>query len=178
MERKVNFHILRSGYADYGNPCHNPVGAGGGQFCGGSDAGNVSFSSGKDLNRSHFDSWQGERQFFARGALVDIKDGKPGFILRHGGEVKGITSMLTSTKNIEVVVLATKERGYGIKMMQEICRIASEKNKGVSLTSTKESTGFYEKMGMKKGPKVPYLRSSNLFTFTKQETSDFAKRKL
>ena len=33
MERKVNFHILRSGFVVGANPCHNPAGPGGGQFC-------------------------------------------------------------------------------------------------------------------------------------------------
>ena len=37
--KKINFHILRSGYADYSNPCHNPAGTGGGQFCGGAGGG-------------------------------------------------------------------------------------------------------------------------------------------
>jgi hypothetical protein len=38
------FHILRCGYADYANPCHNPAGAAGGQFCSGSGDGGKSSS--------------------------------------------------------------------------------------------------------------------------------------
>lgn len=32
---KPNFHILKSGFVIQSNPCHNPAGPGGGQFCGG-----------------------------------------------------------------------------------------------------------------------------------------------
>jgi hypothetical protein len=45
-EKRSGLHIYQSRYVEYSNPCHNPAGPGGGQFCGGSGGGENSNESG------------------------------------------------------------------------------------------------------------------------------------
>ena len=55
--------------------------------------------------------------------------------------------------------------------MAEICRIAGEKGKGVSLQAIEEAEGFYHKIGMRM-----IDEDDMLFTFTPDEARAFARK--
>lgn len=162
---EVRFHIL--GGAGSGNFGHaGRPGSVGGSVGG---RGRGEFSDAKGIKLSDFDSWKGTRGEFAREAFYKVNQPSGQvLILKDNGEVKGIASFWQLRKNLYITILATKEKGYGTKMMQRISKEASQKQLGIKLISSQESEGFYEKIGMTRG-----LRGA--FTFTKQQAADFAK---
>lgn len=142
------------------NPCHDEHG----RFC--------SFGSTKGITNSNFSSWSGLRGITARAALADSKQsGHMGMVLKQGTEIKGIAALKSEIENLRLVTLATKEKGYGTQIMQEICRQASSAGKGVILGAAPSANGFYEKLGMTKV-------GIGGWKFSKEEASIFATKAL
>jgi hypothetical protein len=73
---------------------------------------------------------------------------------------------------VEVGWLATKQRGYGRQMMDQIAAYAAERGSGVYLGAVLAATGFYQKIGMKEA-----LSGTGIFYWTAQETKERAGAK-
>jgi len=138
----------------------------------GSGVGEVSVSSDfSKINVSDLASWDGDRSPYAQAAYYRVQ-GNPnyvGVVMKEGDETVGIASLFVRDrkKTIEIDRLATKRKGFGVKMMKEICRIASEKEYGILVGADAKAIGFYQKIGMKKEGAV-------LFSFSKEGAHDFA----
>ncbi|MEM3112782.1 MAG: GNAT family N-acetyltransferase [Candidatus Anstonellales archaeon] len=139
------------------------------------ETGNISVSNSfQEIDYREFFTWEGSRQPYAMAAYERV-NGDPefyiGILMKDGDEVVGIASLKPrdGKKVIEVDRLATKRKGYGVKMMREICKIASDKGYGVILGADENAIGFYEKIGMKR-------EGHALFKFSKEEAEDFGKR--
>jgi len=128
------------------------------------------------LSYKDFSKWKGLRKKIANLALFDIQTNKfAGIIGRsEDGKVVSIVSLMGVGKgsSIEVVDFATGEPGYGRKMMAAICAVASKHKQGITLTSTEEAYGFYEKIGMTDAGMNVSLKK---YEFTKEQAKKFAK---
>jgi hypothetical protein len=138
----------------------------------GSGVGEVSVSSDfSKINVSEFASWEGSRSVYAQAAYNRVQGNANyvGVVMKEGDEMVGIASLCVrdKRKTIEIDRLATKRKGFGVRMMKEICRIALEKGYGILVGADHSAIGFYQKIGMKK-------EGSVLFSFSKEEAHDFA----
>ena len=93
------------------------------------------------------DSWEGDRKLVGRQAISDIDDFHIAVIFKKD-KLKAIASISELRTMINVSRLATAERGFGEKIMNEIFLFAKKMNKGVELYSLPEAEGFYKKIGM------------------------------
>jgi hypothetical protein len=93
------------------------------------------------------DSWEGEdRVWCANSAVTDAKFGADLLTLRENGELKAIASVDINydDKFAHLDFLATKEPGYGRKMMELIMQHVDRRDKGCHWVSLPEARGFYE----------------------------------
>jgi len=100
---------------------------------------------------SHFDDqieeqWQGQRGKAALFAMIGVKNGQ-GLILTKDDELKGVAGLTSYSNSLHLDNLATKESGYGKKMMQELAKEAVKRHTGLSWVSLPDAAGFYDAIG-------------------------------
>jgi hypothetical protein len=124
--------------------------------------------------REQIEGWDGPRRGVAGDALYSIEsDEHQALIVESGGELKaiaafqepyfvegGIMGQRKIGHSVTVPYLATKERGYGLRLMQELAQRAAEDG-GLRFNATDKSRGFYEAIGMGE-----YAQGGNLFNLT------------
>ena len=114
-----------------------------------------------------------DRYAIASNAITEIRDGSSGIILKdHVGESVGVSSFSISKKDSTLFVdyLATREKGYGRKTMQEIAKVATKNECGIELLALQTAVGFYKKIGMHSDGNM-----KQLFRFSPSETKAFAE---
>jgi hypothetical protein len=150
--RRVEKAIAEKGGAGSGNFGHaGRPGEVGGSLPAGGEA-----HSSKEISalRSEISQWDGARRYVAKHVIEEAKNGMPLRMIKDGGEIKAIATVDLKwglkKDSIYVNYLATKEGGYGGKMMAQIAKMASAEKKGLSLTSLPKAVGFYEALGFQR----------------------------
>ncbi len=107
-DKRSGLHIYQSGYAEYSNPCHNPSGPGGGQFCGGSEgsggSSDLSNRSASDSLLSYQDNGYQSINAYLRNdpyekKIVDGIKANPDHEARVNHDIKNIDSLFSKTKD-------------------------------------------------------------------------------
>lgn len=127
-------------------------------------------------------NWGGQRTEIGNFAVAmgEGSDPEPVLTYSQGGKMVGIASVtklpepkagFPPGKYVEVIALATSEKGHGERIMHDIAGQAAKSNAGLVLNATAYSRGFYEKLGLHQVP------NTNHFYLSESETKDFAKGK-
>ncbi len=117
--------------------------------------------------------WAGDRGRVGVETIDTWRDpGQIGLAIREGEDVKAVASMQMSEKSLSLDFLASRERGYGSKMMKEIAKNAVNMGANdIHLTTTPKARGFYNHLGFTK-----VEGRTNVMKWSKEAFTKYAKR--
>jgi len=96
-------------------------------------------------------SWDDDRYEIAEAALVHVRDYDQAGAMFHDANKKlvGVASYEVGGRDfedfVEIKYLATRETGYGSKILHDFVKIAQSEGKGLILKAAKSARAFYEK---------------------------------
>jgi phage head maturation protease len=92
------------------------------------------------------------------------------------GKLASICSYKTSDNGLRIDNLASNEKGYGRKTMQEVCKVAVKQNVSMNLTALPDAVGFYNKIGMTNAGSV--FGGGTKFTWSVDDMKTFINAKI